>query len=259
MAYPFENHRVPSSQAEAFRKLLPHVWDTMPEFSRALGIAYKSIEQKNLYGQPLGIRQDLGIDTSLKLLVIACFNDRLISAQEPAPAVAEKLRALMLAWYGIHQSLQASLFFVYYFYTMQATALYVLKDLLQQVRFVVDVDAAARPEALALDILKPSHSAHWYKTVHGVGDKLWDVFVAEGDYTKTDLPRPGYVLHFKKSHLYDLRAPLFVTASSVEEPVVNQGKVVMSCPSCGQKCRGPVFSHLEIKCPKCAQIWRQRT
>lgn len=259
MAFPFETYRVAPSQAEAFRKLLPHVWDTMPEFTRALGIAYKSIEQKNLYGQPLGIRQDLGIDTSLKLLVIACFNDRLITAEDPAVSVAEKLRALMLAWYGIHESLSASLFFVYYFYTMQATALYVLKDLLQQVRFVVDVEAVARPEALALEILKPTHSGHWYKTANGLGDKLCDVFVAEGDYTKTDLPRPGYVLHFKKTHHYDLRAPLFVTAASVEDPQVNQGKVVMGCPSCGQKCRGPAFSHLEVKCPKCGQVWRQRT
>ena len=259
MAYPFESHRTQSAQAEAMRKTLPHVWDTMPEFTRALGIAYKSIEQKNLYGQPLGIRQDLGIDTSLKLLVIACFNDRLIAANESAASVAEKLRALMLAWYGIHQCLNASLFFVYYFYTMQATALYVLKDLLQQVQFVVDTEAGTRPEALALEVLQPTHSSHWYKSASGVGDKLWDVFISEGDYTKTDLPRPGYSLHFKKSHQYDLRAPLFVSAAQVEVPVADLGKVVMSCPRCGQKCRGPVFAHLEVKCPKCAQVWQQRT
>ena len=259
MAYPFEAHRVSTAHADAFRQQLPHVWDTMPEFVRALGIAYKSIEQKNLYGQPLGIRQDLGIDTSLKLLVIACFNDRLIAAQDSAPVVAEKLRALMLAWYGIHQSLNASLFFVYYFYTMQATAMYVLKDLLQQVQFVVDVEAGTRAEALALAVLKPTHSKHWYKTANGLGDKLWDVFVPDGDYTKTDLPRPGYVLHFKKTHQYDLRSPLFVPSAWVEESVVDHNRVVMSCPNCGQKCRGPVFSHPEVKCPKCEQVWRQRT
>lgn len=259
MAYPFESHRISATQADAFRKTLPHVWDTMPEFTRALGIAYKSIEQKNLYGQPLGIRQDLGIDTSLKLLVIACFNDRLIAANEPAASVAEKLRALMLAWYGVHQSLQASLFFVYYFYTLQATAMYVLKDLLQQVQFVVDVEAGTRAEALALDVLQPSHSTHWYRSAAGIGDKLGAVFVSDGDYTKADLPRPGYTLHFKKSHQYDLRAPMFLQGADVEQPAVDQGKVIMSCPRCGQKCRGPVFAHLEVKCPKCAQVWQQRT
>jgi len=123
----------------------------------------------------------------------------------------------------------------------------------------VDTEAGTRPEALALDVLQPTHSSHWYKSASGVGDKLWDVFISEGDYTKTDLPRPGYSLHFKKSHQYDLRAPLFVSAAQVEVPVADHGKVVMSCPRCGQKCRGPVFAYLEVKCPKCAQVWQQRT
>jgi hypothetical protein len=65
---------------------------------------------------PRGIRQDLGVETSLKLLLVACFNDRLISANASPKAVLEKLRVLTLLWYAMGANLNACLFFGYYFY-----------------------------------------------------------------------------------------------------------------------------------------------
>ena len=82
MSYPFENFKITQQQAELIQKKLPHVASVMPEFFRVMVVAYTSIDQKNLYGMPHGIRQDLGVETSLKLLLIACCNDRLIAANE---------------------------------------------------------------------------------------------------------------------------------------------------------------------------------
>jgi 23S rRNA U2552 (ribose-2'-O)-methylase RlmE/FtsJ len=39
--------------------------------------------------------------------------------------------------------------------------------------------------------------------------------------------------------------------------LISDGKAVVSCPSCSQKCRVKLFKHMEIKCPKCQQSWVQ--
>jgi hypothetical protein len=258
MQYPFENIRASTSQVEFFKTKLPHVSSAMPEFFRAMAIAYKSIEQKNLYGMPQGIRQDLGIETSLKLLLIACFNDRVIAASEDAKSVIEKLRILTLNWFAKGDSLNSCLFFSYYFFTMNANALYVVKDLVKQVDFLID-NVANSPQTGTTGVLTVGYSKSWYRSASGFGDKLNNIYIQDGDFTKTDLPRPGYQIHFKKTSQYDLRAPVFVDLSCVESPIAQQGKVIMSCPSCGQKCRGQAFAHIEVNCPRCKQVWLQRT
>ena len=257
MQYLFENIRANSTQIEFFKTKLPHVSQAMPEFFRSMAIAYKSIEQKNLYGMPQGIRQDLGVDTSLKLLLIACFNDHVIAANEPAKSAIEKLRVLTLNWYAMKGEINAALFFSYYFYTMSSNALFITKDLLKQIEFLVDASQSA--SHAFEETLLIGHSKSWYRSSNGVGDKLNDVFIHDSDFTKTDLPKPGYQVHYKKSFQYDLRAPIFVDLTWVEAPVTSDGKVIMSCPSCGQKCRGPVFAQLEVRCPRCKQVWTQRT
>ena len=107
MTYPFENFRATQKQTDFIQKKIPHVASVMPEFFRVMVVAYTSIDQKNLYGMPRGIRQDLGVETSLKLLLIACSNDRLIAANESAKSVLEKLRVLTLLWYANGANLNA--------------------------------------------------------------------------------------------------------------------------------------------------------
>jgi hypothetical protein len=258
MPYPFENIRASSLQADAFKKKLPNVTTAMPEFFRVMATAYKSIEQKDMYGMPQGIRRDLGIETSLKLLLIACFNDKVITANEPALAVSDKLRKLSLKWYSMGNELSSCLYFGYYFYSMQSTALFTVKELLQQISFLVD-GAGLSQNPDVLDLLAPTHSNSWYRSKNGVGDKLYDIHIQDADLTRTDLPRPGVQLHFKKTQVFDLRAPFFIDTSLIETPQIHQQKVIASCPKCQQKCRGPLFEHLEIKCPSCQQVWKQRT
>ncbi len=259
MSYPFENFKATQKQTELIQKKLPHVASVMPEFFRVMVVAYTSIDQKNLYGMPRGIRQDLGVETSLKLLLIACCNDRLIAANESAKSVLEKLRVLTLLWYATGANLNACLFFGYYFYTQHSNALYLVKSILQQNEFLVDVSQSQDETSEVALLFKALRSKAWYKSVAGLGDKLSTAYVQDGDYTRTDLPRPGYQVHFKKTGLYDLRVPMFLDPSEVEAPVTNQGKVIVSCPSCHQKCRGPLFAHIEVVCPTCKQKWLQRT
>ena len=259
MQYPFENFSATEQQSSLLEKKFLQVAAVMPEFFRGMAVAHTSIDQKNLFGRPGGIRQDLGFETSLKLLLIACCNDRLIASNESPKAVLDKLRVLTLLWYAIGANLNACLFFGYYFYAQHSHALYEVQNLLNQIEFLVDVAKQPNQDADIALLLKGLNSSSWYRSTSGIGDKLHDVFVGEGDFTRTDLPRPGYQLHFKKSGRYDIRAPMFIGASDVEVPVVNQGKVIVSCPRCHQKCRVTLFAHIEVSCPACKQAWTQRT
>jgi hypothetical protein len=259
MDYPFANTLAKPNAAGVFKKKLPHIEAALPEFFRVLAIANQSIAQRNMFGMPQGIRQDLGVDTALKLLLVACFQDRLINAQHTPTAVADVLRKLVLQWYALGNALQSCLFFGYYFYTLQSQALYVIQDLLQQIGVLVDPDQAVTQDADVLNLLAPTHSNRWYTSSRGVGDKLFAIIIPTQDATRTDLPRPGYLIHFKKTGAFDLRAPLFVPLTDVEEPTLQNNKIIARCPRCSQKCRGTVFDHIEITCPACQQHWKQWT
>ena len=259
MAYPFENFRATEQQAHLLSNKLPQVAAAMPEFFRVMAVAYTSIDQKNLYGRPAGIRQDLGVETSLKLLLIACCNDRIMSSVEPVKAVIEKLRVLTLLYFAKTQNLKACLFFGYYFYLQHANAQYVVKNILLNNDLLVEVNSNADEISERTALFKQLHSQAWFRSQTGIGDKLSNVFISEGDFTRTDLPRPGFQIHFKKSGLYDIRAPIFLDITEVETPSVNQGKVIVSCPQCGQKCRGPLFVEIEVTCPTCKRRWIQKT
>ncbi len=259
MAYPFENIRTTEQQVQTLKQKLPQVAAAMPEFFRVMVVAYTSIDQKNLYGMPRGIRQDLGLETSLKLLLIACANDRLIAANEPAKSVIDKLRVLTLLWYAMGGSLNACLFFGYYFYAHQSNALYVVKSILGQNELLVDVGSHRTIDPEVSLLFQQMRSSAWYRSSAGLGDKLSDVYVHEGDFIRTDLPSPGYQVHFRKTGLYDIRVPMFLDHAEVEVPVVTQGKVIVTCPQCHQKCRGPLFAHIEVVCPACKKKWVQRT
>jgi len=259
MDYPFANTLAKPDSRLIFKNKLPHIDAAMPEFFRVMAIANQSISQRNMFGNPQGIRHDLGVDTALKLLLVACYQDRLLHGKHSPLAVAEVLRKLVLQWYALGHSLQSCLFFGYYFYALQSQALYVLKDISQQISLLVDPEQALTQDPQVQSLLAPTHSNRWYTSSHGVGDKLFAILIQPQDATRTDLPRPGYHIHFKKSWAFDLRAPLFLPLAEVEEPLIQNNKIITSCPRCAQKCRGTAFDHLEITCPACQQHWKQWT
>lgn len=258
MKYPFEKLTSSAQDKASFERHLPNVSQAMVEFFRVSAIAQQSVQQKNMFGGLQGIRRDLGFEDALKLLLIACYNDRLISANITPLALANLIRQLVLRWYSFGHNLDAALYLAYYLFNTQSQVLYTLRDLKAQVEFVSNVGPASVHDAIA-PLLQALHSRTWYRSRKGFGDKLSDIFIAEEDCSKVDFPRPIYQVHFKKSHCFDLRAPLSIELDWVETVVVTKDKAVMSCPRCGQKCRGPAFSFLEIQCPKCHTAWQQGT
>jgi hypothetical protein len=259
MQYPFENFRATEQQASLLDQKFLQVAAAMPEFFRGMAVAHTSIDQKNLYGRPGGIRQDLGVETSLKLLLIACCNDRLITSHESAKSVIEKLRVLTLLYYAKTANLKACLFFGYYFYEQHANAQYVVKNILAHNDVLVGQNQNNHDVSERTSLLKSLRPHAWFRSQSGIGDKLSQLFISDGDFTRTDLPHPGFQIHFRKSGVYDIRAPIFLEATEVEVPQISPGKVIVSCPQCGQKCRGPLFASIEVTCPTCKRMWRQQT
>jgi len=117
--YPFEHLRAKPHELELFKKVLPNIAKEMPEFFRSMEVANTSIAQKNMFGNPLGIRQDLGFENTLKVLLIACFNDGILTQGDTALKAIDIFRALTLAqmvciW---QQTRQLSLFWLLCLFT----------------------------------------------------------------------------------------------------------------------------------------------
>ena len=257
MEYPFEKYRSTQKDKTAFLQLLPQVSAAMPEFFRALAVAYQSIEQKNMFNQPQGIRQSTGLTSSLNLLLVAMVNDKVIGIQAGTTGFVDALRVLVLKWYSFGNDLKACLYFGYYFYTHKSAAEHEVKNQLDAVRFLVDEHSKISEDPRIQALLSPPNSTHWYIGENLIGDKLNNLSVQKGDFARVDLPRPGYQITFKASQMYDLRMPVTLSDTQVERPLISDGKAVVSCPSCAQKCRVKLFKHMEIKCPKCQQSWVQ--
>ena len=257
--YPFENIRASAQELAAFEKTLPNITAAMPEFFRTMEIANKSIEQKNMFGNPLGIRQDLGFENALKVLLIACFNDRLLTDGDTAANAIDVFRALTLKWYAFGNKLESCLYFGYFAYSWNTQAAALFNGYLKQSEFLAGGAKSRLNNPDIAKLLAPTYSKAWYKTSTGVGDKLHSILIADADITKTGLPRPGYHLHFRNSNQFDLRAPLFIEMSQVETPLIRDGKVIVSCPTCAQKCRGTLFKQIEVTCPSCKTTWKQFT
>jgi hypothetical protein len=257
--YPFEHIRAQPQELALFKKALPSVSTAMPEFFRTMDIANKSIEQKNMFGNPLGIRQDLGFENSLKVLLIACFNDRLLTDGDTAIKAIDVFRALTLKWYAFGNKLDSCLYFGYFAYSWHTHAVALFNGYLKQSEFLAGGAKSRLSDPEIAKLLPPTYSKAWYKTSHGIGDKLHPILIADSDVTKTGLPRPGYQVHFRNSNQFDLRAPTFIEIDQVETPLIRDAKVIVSCPSCTQKCRGNLFKQIEITCPSCKTTWKQFT
>jgi len=169
----------------------------MEEFFRTSSIAMQSLQHRNIFGSPQGIRQDLGFENSLKVLLISCYNDQLITTSTSPMQLAELIRQLTLRWYSFGNSLDAALFVSYNLFTQQSRATYLLRDLKNQVEFVSNSGAVNVISEVEL-LLAPFCSKKWYQSKQGIGDKLSNVFISEGNFTNVDLPTPGIQIHFKK-------------------------------------------------------------
>lgn len=257
MEYPFEKYRSTTRDKEAFFKWLPNVSAALPEYFRALSVAHHSIEQKNMFNQPQGIRQSTGLTSSLNLLMVAMVNDRVVGVNADLAKFIDALRILVLKWYSFGHDLKACVYFGYYYYTHKSTSEHEVRQQLDAVRFLVDESSRETVDPVVLQLLKPPNSRRWYAAENHIGDKLFPLMVQAGDFARVDLPRPAYQVSFKASQMYDLRVPITLTDSELEKPQIGNGKAIVSCPSCGQKCRIDVYKRMEIKCPTCHQVWMQ--
>jgi hypothetical protein len=224
-----------------------------------MDIANKSIEQKNMFGNPLGIRQDLGFENTLKVLLIACFNDGILTQGDTAIKAIDIFRALTLKWFTFGNKLSSCLYFGYFAYSRHQNALAFFSDHLKQSEFLAGGIKSRLNDPDIAQLLAPTYSKAWYKTTTGLGDKLHPLLLSDADVTKTSLPRPGYQVHFRNSNHIDLRAPMFIEMDQVETPLIRDAKVIVSCPKCAQKCRGNLFKHIEMTCPTCKTSWTQFT
>lgn len=160
MNYPFAKEHPKANGLKTFEKYLPNISKNLPEFFRVLAIANQSIAHKDMYGMPLGIRQDLGVESALKLMLMACHNDRVLHAKQSPREVVDVLRKLVLQWFAIGSALESCLFFGYYFYTQQSQALYVVKTAMQQMDVLVNPAGSASQNAEVQQLLAPTHSEH---------------------------------------------------------------------------------------------------
>ncbi len=259
MEYPFEKYRSTSRDKETFLKLLPNVSVALPEYFRALSVAHHSIEQKNMFNQPQGIHQSTGLTSSLNLLLVAMVNDRVISVNAELVKFIDALRILVLKWYSFGNDLKACVYFGYYYYTHKSASEHEVRQQLDAIRFLVDESSRVSQDPIILQLMKPPNSRRWFAAESHIGDKLYPLTVQAGDFARVDLPRPAYQVSFKASQMFDLRVPITLTVQELERPQISQGKAIVSCPACGQKCRIDVYKRMEIKCPTCQQVWTQST
>ena len=259
MEYPFEKYRSTSRDKETFLKLLPNVSTALPEYFRALSVAHHSIEQKNMFNQPQGIHQSTGLTSSLNLLLVAMVNDRVISVNAELVKFIDALRILVLKWYSFGNDLKACVYFGYYYYTHKSASEHEVRQQLDAIRFLVDESSRVSQDPIILQLMKPPNSRRWFAAESHIGDKLYPLTVQAGDFARVDLPRPAYQVSFKASQMFDLRVPITLTVQELERPQISNGKAIVSCPACGQKCRIDVYKRMEIKCPTCQQVWTQST
>jgi hypothetical protein len=89
----------------------------------------------------------------------------------------------------------------------------------------------------------------WYKIDDGIGDKKSDLFIKFGDLLRDVIPHKGWTRR---------NTSIFVKDASIESPVFENSKAIVSCPDCGKKCRVDKLKKIMITCPKCSCIWKQR-
>lgn len=257
MTYPFEYTSVNKSEEGTFRDKLPHVYSAISELFRTMSVAYLSIEQRNIYGKYGGLRRDNGFETSLNLMWVAMINDHVIGIDADTSVYISTLRTLCLKWYLLGNSLDACLFFGYFFYLFFSQSKFIVRDQIRDLKFMIDNANQTTKDPSVLALLKPTSSSAWYQSETGIGDKLNNIFIDGADLSKVELPLPGFQITFGHTHQYDLRAPNFISRDHIEKPVIQNDKVIISCPVCSQRCRGQLFKHIEMTCPKCRQTWSQ--
>jgi hypothetical protein len=94
---------------------------------------------------------------------------------------------------------------------------------------------------------------HWYKVKTGIGGKDTNIFF-ENHLIKSDSGGlKGYWIQAS------MGAYCYIFGSDLEVIGIDyQNNIFLSlCPKCRVKCKGKVFSYVEIKCTKCGCSWKQ--
>jgi hypothetical protein len=94
---------------------------------------------------------------------------------------------------------------------------------------------------------------HWYKVKTGIGGKDTNIFF-ENHLIKSDSGGlKGYWIQASMGSYY------YIFGSDLEVIGIDyQNNIFLSlCPKCRVKCKGKVFSYVEIKCTKCGCSWMQ--
>ena len=177
MTYPFEYSVVNKTDEKLFKDKLPNISSSMPELFRTMNIAYRSIEQRNIYGKYGGLRRDNGFETSLNLLWVAMLNDNVIGIDADISSFVDTLRALCLKWYQFGNNLDSCLFFGYYFYLFNTQSKFIVRDQIKDLKFLIDNANRTTQDPAILSLIKPSYSNAWYQTDKGIGDKLSKIFI----------------------------------------------------------------------------------
>lgn len=93
-----------------------------------------------------------------------------------------------------------------------------------------------------------------YKNWYVVKDKIYDKFESyRGYYFDKSLDGKRYTTFKKNEELFGFT----INDVNVDTIEYINGKAIVKCPSCDQKCRCTVIKLAEITCPSCGQNWNQ--
>ena len=98
---------------------------------------------------------------------------------------------------------------------------------------------------------KSKRNKIWYV----VKNKIYDKFQSHnGYYFDKSLDGKKYTTFKKNDELFGFT----INDVDVDTIKYRDGKAIVECPSCEQKCRCLALDHAEITCPSCGQNWNQK-
>jgi hypothetical protein len=115
----------------------------------------------------------------------------------------------------------------------------------------VKIDQTIYADQFNLHAVNTKKNKIWYV----VKDKIYDKFQSyNGYYFDKSLDGKRYTTFKKNDELFGF------TINDVNVDVIEyrDGKAIVECPSCEQKCRCVALDHVEVKCPSCGQNWNQK-
>lgn len=125
-------------------------------------------------------------------------------------------------------------------------------DTIEKINLKIDeaIDEV-QPELKSTERRKLQKNKIWYV----VKDKIYDKFQPyDGYYFNKSLDGKRFTTFKKSDELFGFTINEF----EVDAIDYRDGKAIVECPTCKQKCRCTVLEIAEIKCPSCGQNWTQK-